>query len=227
MSMVKTATRSVELEPIDRLEEKVKRLVGLVDRMKAEQARAAEENQRLSRELDAMRARARVERNASPPSCRRCGRARRHPDARRRHARTARSAESVSPLEDGGRVIPVEIHGQRYPIRSSLDQEYVARLAAYVDEKIRAAADSTPTGDSLRFAVLAALNIADELFRCRDATSRPRRRPGRTRRRARAAARSRPDGFLTSDDDRESQSLGACCAPCTSCTLRPCTCLPF
>jgi cell division protein ZapA len=67
-----------------------------------------------------------------------------------------------------GRVIPVEIHGQRYPIRSGLDPEYVARLAVYVDEKMRAAADSTPTGDSLRLAVLTALNIADELFRCRD-----------------------------------------------------------
>ena len=56
--MTKTATRSVELEPIDRLEEKVKRLVSMVDRMKAEQARGVEENQRLTRELDAMRARA-------------------------------------------------------------------------------------------------------------------------------------------------------------------------
>jgi len=54
----KTATRSgVELEPIDRLEDKVRRLVGLVERMKSDQARAAEENQRLTRELDAMRAR--------------------------------------------------------------------------------------------------------------------------------------------------------------------------
>ena len=68
-----------------------------------------------------------------------------------------------------GRVVPVEIQGQRYPIRSTLDPEYVARLAMYVDEKMRAAADATPTGDSLRLAVLAALNIADELFRCRDA----------------------------------------------------------
>ena len=67
-----------------------------------------------------------------------------------------------------GHVISVDIHGQRYPIRSGLDQEYVARLASYVDEKMRAAADSTPTGDSLRLAVLAALNVADELFRCRD-----------------------------------------------------------
>jgi cell division protein ZapA len=73
-------------------------------------------------------------------------------------------------MSDTGRVVPVDIQGQRYPIRSTLDPDYVARLARYVDEKMHAAADSTPTGDALRLAVLAALNIADELFRCRDAT---------------------------------------------------------
>lgn len=70
-----------------------------------------------------------------------------------------------------GRVIPVEIGGQRYPIRTTLDPEYVARLAAYVDERIRTAAESTPAADSVRLGGLAALNIADELFRCRDANS--------------------------------------------------------
>jgi FtsZ-binding cell division protein ZapB len=55
--MAKTATRSVELEPIDRLEEKITRLVGMVERMKAERAEAEQENERLSRELDALRAR--------------------------------------------------------------------------------------------------------------------------------------------------------------------------
>ena len=85
-------------------------------------------------------------------------------------------------MADSGRVVPVDIHGQRYSIRSGLDPEYVARLATYVDEKMRAAADSTPTGgDSLRLAVLAALNIADELFRCRDTT---RARDGRLAERA-------------------------------------------
>ena len=70
-----------------------------------------------------------------------------------------------------GKVIPVEIHGQRYPIRSGLEPAYVAQLASYVDEKMRTAADSTPTGDTLRLAVIAALNIADEYFRCRDANN--------------------------------------------------------
>ena len=54
--MAKT-TRSVELEPIDRLEEKVKLLVSLVERMKTEQARAVEEHQHLTREVESLRAR--------------------------------------------------------------------------------------------------------------------------------------------------------------------------
>lgn len=74
-------------------------------------------------------------------------------------------------MPESGRVIPVDINGQRYPIRTGLDPEYVARLAAYVDGKMRVAADSTPTGDAVRLAVLVALNIADELFRCRDSSS--------------------------------------------------------
>lgn len=65
-------------------------------------------------------------------------------------------------------IVSVEIRGQRYPISSVLDARYVNGLASYVDEKMRAAADSTSSGDSLRLAVLAALNIADELFRCQD-----------------------------------------------------------
>lgn len=51
------AARSVDLEPIDRLEEKIKLLVSLIARLKADQARAAEENARLSRELESARAR--------------------------------------------------------------------------------------------------------------------------------------------------------------------------
>ena len=66
-------------------------------------------------------------------------------------------------------VVSVEIRGKRYPIRSTLEATYVNGLATYVDEKMRAASESTPSGDSLRLAVLAALNIADELFRCQDA----------------------------------------------------------
>ena len=73
-------------------------------------------------------------------------------------------------MADSDRVVSVEICGQRYPIRSTLDAEYVSRLAGYVDEKIRAAGEATSSGDGQRLAVLAALNIADELFRCRETT---------------------------------------------------------
>jgi len=75
-------------------------------------------------------------------------------------------------VADETNVIPIEIQGQRYPIRTALEPEYVARLAAFVEDRIKAASDSTPAGDPLRLAVLAALNIADELFRCREATER-------------------------------------------------------
>ena len=55
--MAKLMSRGVEFEPIDRLEEKLKLLVAMVDRLKADQARAAEENIRLTREMEALRAR--------------------------------------------------------------------------------------------------------------------------------------------------------------------------
>ena len=51
------AMRSVELESIDRLEEKVKLLVGLVERLRANEGRLSEENGRLVRELDTALAR--------------------------------------------------------------------------------------------------------------------------------------------------------------------------
>jgi cell division protein ZapA len=70
-------------------------------------------------------------------------------------------------MSDAVRVVSVEIQGLRYPIRSALDASYIAQLATYVDAKIQAAADETPTGDSVKVAVLAALNIADEYFRMR------------------------------------------------------------
>lgn len=71
-------------------------------------------------------------------------------------------------MSDAPRVVAVEIQGQRYAIRSSLDAGYIADLAEYVEGKLQAASDATPTGDSIKIAVLAALNIADEFFRCRD-----------------------------------------------------------
>jgi regulator of replication initiation timing len=49
--------RGVDLEPIDRLEEKVRMLVGMIDRLRAEKAQATQDNERLIRELDTLRSR--------------------------------------------------------------------------------------------------------------------------------------------------------------------------
>jgi regulator of replication initiation timing len=48
--------RTVDLEPIDRLEEKIKLLVSVVAQLRAEQAKAQDENARLTQELDSLRA---------------------------------------------------------------------------------------------------------------------------------------------------------------------------
>ena len=56
--MAKAAiARAVDLEPIDRLEEKLKMLVGVIDRLRAENTRMSSDNERLVRELDMLRAR--------------------------------------------------------------------------------------------------------------------------------------------------------------------------
>ena len=57
--------------------------------------------------------------------------------------------------------VRVEIFDQAYNLRGS-DPEYILKLAEYVDSKMRAVAEATNTIDTVRLAVLAALNIADE-----------------------------------------------------------------
>ena len=61
----------------------------------------------------------------------------------------------------------VEIYHQSYNISAGDNEEYVRELAAYVDGKMRDVADATRAVDSLKVAVLAALNITDELFSAR------------------------------------------------------------
>ena len=57
--------------------------------------------------------------------------------------------------------VRVEIFDQAYNLRGS-DAGYIIKLAEYVDSKMRAVSEQTSTVDSVRLAVLAALNIADE-----------------------------------------------------------------
>jgi len=58
--------------------------------------------------------------------------------------------------------VRVEIYDQTYHLRGT-DTEYITDLASYVDTKMRLISQQASTVDSLRVAVLAALNIADEL----------------------------------------------------------------
>ena len=60
--------------------------------------------------------------------------------------------------------IQVEIYGQPYSIKAGANPDYIKNIAKYVDMKMKEIGTATPTIESLKIAVLAALNIADELF---------------------------------------------------------------
>lgn len=61
----------------------------------------------------------------------------------------------------------VEIFGAVYQVRAGKDPEYLQELADLVDQKMREISQQVSTVDSAKIAILAALNIADELFQCR------------------------------------------------------------
>lgn len=67
--------------------------------------------------------------------------------------------------------IRVEIYNQNYSIRSDGDNNYIFKLAEYVDAKMREIASGTLTVDSLKVAILAALHIADEFHQLKNAQS--------------------------------------------------------
>jgi cell division protein ZapA len=70
-----------------------------------------------------------------------------------------------------GTVLKVNIYGTEYPIRGEVDVEYIRQIAEYVDRKMREVDQTTAAKSSLKVAILAALNIADELFREREEKS--------------------------------------------------------
>ena len=72
--------------------------------------------------------------------------------------------------QDSSNVTNVEIHGLTYAVRSSLEPAVVNKYAAHVEKKMMdvETEEKAPT-DSLKVAVLAALNITDEYFMCKSA----------------------------------------------------------
>jgi cell division protein ZapA len=72
----------------------------------------------------------------------------------------------------GSVFMKIEIFDQTYNVNADGNEEYLAELAAYVDKKMRAVSESTQLVDSVKVAVLAALNIADETFTLRQRTEK-------------------------------------------------------
>ena len=71
-------------------------------------------------------------------------------------------------MEDKG-VVQVDIFGSQYTIKKgSEDSDYIVRVAAYVDQKMREINERLPVASVSRVAVLASLNLADELFKERE-----------------------------------------------------------
>ena len=71
-------------------------------------------------------------------------------------------------MNESDQQLQVEIYGQQYTLKGEGDSEYINKLAAYVDEKMKEVTQKTPTVDSLKVAILAALNIADEFHQIKD-----------------------------------------------------------
>jgi cell division protein ZapA len=65
--------------------------------------------------------------------------------------------------------VQVEIAGRTYTLKGGRDPQLVTELAAFVDRRMTEIGDQTTTADTARLAILAALNIADELFQTRAA----------------------------------------------------------
>jgi cell division protein ZapA len=66
--------------------------------------------------------------------------------------------------ENSEKVTTVRIFNQTYNVRSENEPEYIQKLAELLDGKMVEISQLTPTVDTVRVAVLAALNIADEYF---------------------------------------------------------------
>lgn len=64
--------------------------------------------------------------------------------------------------------VKVDIFHQTYPIQGELDESYIRKIAAYVDEKMKMISELAHTVDTQKVAVLAAIAIADELHRLRE-----------------------------------------------------------
>lgn len=71
-------------------------------------------------------------------------------------------------MSDKKHVVKVVIVGEEYTIRSDASPEHTRAVAQYVDQAIKRVLHSAPVVESHKAAILAALQITDELFRARE-----------------------------------------------------------
>jgi cell division protein ZapA len=71
--------------------------------------------------------------------------------------------------DDGNRasIVRVTILGQEYPVRANADAAYVREIAAFLDARMRMIQQADPNRPPLKIAILAALNLVDEMFTLR------------------------------------------------------------
>ncbi|HXE09217.1 MAG TPA: cell division protein ZapA [Acidobacteriaceae bacterium] len=86
--------------------------------------------------------------------------------ARNAASEEATTRQSATNAQGGATAVSVDIYDQVYHLRGT-DPKHIEKLASLVDTKMRAVAAHGSTVDSLRVAVLASLNIADELLALR------------------------------------------------------------
>ncbi len=69
-------------------------------------------------------------------------------------------------------ILKVNIFGTDYPLKVNANVEYVQRIAEYVDHKMKEVQQAKPNRPLHQIAILAALNIADELLQQRETTKK-------------------------------------------------------
>lgn len=80
--------------------------------------------------------------------------------------------DAAGAREDALAAVKVEILGQPFTLRADSDRRYVLEVAKYVDGKMREITRKLPVASMAKVAVLASLNIADELLKERQARAR-------------------------------------------------------
>lgn len=67
-------------------------------------------------------------------------------------------------MENAENLVKVDIYGKEYTVKGQADSSYIESVAEYVDSKMKEVDANVPFESSLRVAILAAMNITDELF---------------------------------------------------------------